>query len=266
LDHVLIELKPVGHGDQVGELQAEFVLGRGHLVVVLFRLEAEFAHDREHFAPQVLRRVHRIDGEVAALGSRAMAHIAFGVFAAGIHRQLDRVERIAGVVRRGGPAHVVEHEELGLGPEEHLVAHARRLHIGQRLLGDGARIAVVGLHRVRVQHVAEQEQGGLLVEGIDVGGREVRLQQHVGLVDGLPSGDGGAVEHGAFGQEVIVDQRQIEGDVLHLAAHVGEANVDVFDVLFLDFLIDVRRLHRRPLVRPMGGKSDPTRGPTRALR
>ena len=37
-----------------GELQAELVLGRRHFVVVLFRLEAEFAHHRQHLAAQVL--------------------------------------------------------------------------------------------------------------------------------------------------------------------------------------------------------------------
>jgi hypothetical protein len=67
-----------------------------------------------------------------------------------------------------------------------------------------------------------------------IGGRQVRTQLHVRLVDGLPAGDRRAVEHGAVVQEVVVDQIDVEGDVLHLAADVGEADVDVFDVLFLD--------------------------------
>ncbi len=59
---------------------------------------------------------------------------------------------------------------------------------------------------------------------------------HVGFVDRLPSGDGGAVEHRAVGQEVLIDQRQIEGDVLPLAARIGEAQIDELDLLVLDQL------------------------------
>ena len=39
-------------------------------------------------------------------------------------------------------------------------------------------------------------------------------------------------------EEVFVDHRQIEGDVLPLAARVGEAHIDEFDLLVLDHLQD----------------------------
>ena len=76
-------------------------------------------------------------------------------------------------------------------------------------------------------------------------GRRIRHQRHVGLVDRLPAGDRGAVEHRAFGEDVLVDQREVEGDVLPLAARIGEAEVDILDVIVLDRLQDILGgLHR----------------------
>ena len=75
----------------------------------------------------------------------------------------------------------------------------------------------------RLHHVADQDQGGLGKEGIDHRSLEVRLQQHVGLIDGLPAGDGRAIEHGAFVEEVVIDHHQVEGHMLPLAARVSES-------------------------------------------
>ena len=124
--------------------------------------------------------------------------------------------------------------------------------IGLGLLGDAARIAVVGLAGGRLEHVADDRQRGLGEERIDAGGRRIRHQVHVGLVDRLPAGDRGAVEHRAFGEGLLVDHADVEGDVLPLAARVGEAEVDVFDVVVLDRLQDIfSGLHgsRFPLLR-----------------
>jgi hypothetical protein len=91
----------------------------------------------------------------------------------------------------------------------------------------------------RLQHVADQDQRGLGEEGIDDGGLEVRLQQHVGLVDGLPAGDRRTVEHRAFVQEVVIDHHQVERDVLPLTLGVREAHVHILHFLVLDQLQDV---------------------------
>src|SRR5690606_19085528 len=79
----------------------------------------------------------------------------------------------------------------------------------------------------------------LLVERVDEGRVQVRTQLHIGLVDRLPAGDRGAVEHRAIGEEVVIDEVDVEGHVLQSAADVGEAHVDVFDVLFLDLSKDI---------------------------
>ena len=78
------------------------------------------------------------------------------------------------------------------------------------------------------------DQRGLREEGIDHGRVAIGHQRHVGVVDRLPAGDRRAVEHQAVGQGVFVDLRQVEGDVLPLAARVGEPPVDEFDFFGLD--------------------------------
>ena len=98
------------------------------------------------------------------------------------------------------------------------------------------------------------------------GGRRIRHQAHVGLVDRLPAGDRRAVEHLAFGERLLFDHRDVEGDVLPLAARIGETEIDVFHVVVLDHLQDVfggrhgmhtlSRIHdlgQREVARAIGG-------------
>ena len=214
---------------------------------MLLDLDAHLGHGAEHFRAHVLHRVLRRHGEVAALGADAVTEIAAFIFGVRIDRQFRGVELEAGVVGGGLVAHVVEHEELGFRSEEHGVADAHRLDHRLGLLGDAARVAVVGLAGGRLQHVADDDHGGLGEERIDRRGDRVGHQAHVGFVDRLPAGDRGAVEHRAFGKDFLVDHADVEGHVLPLAARIGEAQVDVFYVVVLDRFQDVfGGLHEYP--------------------
>ena len=215
------------------------MLGGSDFVMVLFRLDAHVLHDRQHFAAHVLFGVDRGDREIAALHAGTMAEVALGVFGAGVPGAFLAVDIVEGLVHADVEADIVEDEELGFRTEIGGVANARGIDIGLGGLGDGARAARIVLARQRLDHVTDQDQRGLGEEGIDHRRVQVRLQHHVGLVDGLPAGDRGTVEHGAFVQEVLVDHHQVEGDVLPLALGVGEADVDILDVLVLDQLENV---------------------------
>ena len=215
------------------------MLRGGDLVVVLLRLEAEFCHQRQHFRAHVLQRVDRRHGEVAAFGAGTVAHVAAFIMLAGVERQLAVVERIARVVGVCVPADVVEHEELGFRAEEGGVAHAGGFQEVLGLLRHHPRVAVVGGVVVRVENVAHDGERRVLEERVDARRGRVRHQKHVGLVDRLPARDRGAVEHRAVNEQILVDHREVEGDVLHLTANVGEAQVDVLDVFFLDGLEDL---------------------------
>ena len=224
-------------------------------MVVLLDLHAHRRHGGEHLAAHVLRRIERRDREVAALGLDAVAEIAAVVIGVAVRRQLGGIELEAGVVGVRHEAHVVEHEELGLRADIDRVADAGRLQEGLGLLGDAARVAVVGLARRRLEDVAGDRHRGGGEERVHAGGGRVGHEGHVRLVDRLPAGDRRAVEHDAVGEHVLVDDRDVEGHVLPLAARVGEPKVDVLDVVVLDRLEHVfRGLHGpcSPLLRLVG--------------
>ena len=190
-------------------------------------------------------RRHR---EIAAFGARPVTEIAHLIFGVGIGRQLDRVDLVAAIERRGGETDVVEYEELGLWPERGGVADAGLPHIGLRLAGDRARVALIGLVGQGLEHVAEHRQRALGEKRIDHRRGRVRHQLHVRLVDHLPTGDRGAVEHDAFGEGLLVHQLGVHGHVLHLAPRIGEAQVHELDVVVLDLLRHTLSVcHRTPL-------------------
>ena len=80
--------------------------------------------------------------------------------------------------------------------------------------------------------IAEYVYCRLCREGIKSCCGEIRLQKHIGFVDGSPSGDGGAVEHNTVRQQVFVDSRDMLRRMLQLSAHVGKAEGDIFNVVF----------------------------------
>jgi len=69
---------------------------------------------------------------------------------------------------------------------------------------------------------------------IDERRRGIGHQHHVRLVDALPAGDGRAIEHLAVLEGIGIQRMRREADVVLDAAHVGEAQVDEFDVFGLD--------------------------------
>ncbi len=144
----------------------------------------------------------------------------------------------ARVVRLGGVFDVIEHKELSLGTEEDRVANACGLHHALGFFGDAARVAVVRLAGGRLEHVTDQRHSGLGKERIDAGGRRIRHQIHVQLVDRFPTSDRRAVKHLALGKGFFFDHGDVEGDVLPLAARVGKSEIDVLHVVILDQLHD----------------------------
>ena len=178
----------------------------------------------------------RRNREIAALGAHAVAEVAALIGGVGVRRQFRRVELEARVVGVGGEAHVVEDEEFGFRTEIGDVAEAERLDVRHRLLGDRARVARIGLAGGGLHDVADDDHRRCGEERVHGDGGEIGDQRHVGLVDRLPAGDRGAVERNAFRQRLLVDDGDVEGDVLPFAARIGEAEVDVFNVVVLDLL------------------------------
>ena len=210
------------------ELHAEFVLALADLVVMLLDHHAHLGHGGEHFGAQVAFAIDRRDREVAALHRGTMAHVAFRIVLDAGLRTFLAVELIGAVVAAGAEPDTVEHEEFGFRPEEACVADAGRLQVRLGLLRGGTRIAVVWLAGRWLDDIADQDQAGLGGERVHHRGVGIRHQDHVGLVDCLPTGDRGAVEHDAVAERLFLDGGDVLRGVLPLAARIGEPQVHIF--------------------------------------
>ncbi|MCY1353484.1 hypothetical protein D9M69_398260 [compost metagenome] len=248
VDAVLQGLDFVGLLHQGVELHADFVLaGSRHFVVVNFDDQAHFFHGVAHGGTDFVVVVDRRYREVAALHARTVALVAAFDVGVGVPGSLLGVdlEHRAGDV--GLELHFVEDEELRLRADEHGVTDTGGLQVFLGALGDVARVALVALHGARLDDVADQDQGRLFGERVEHGGAVVREQDHVGGFDALPAFDGGAVEHLAGFEEVIVQRvAGRHGDVLLLAFGIGEAQVYPLHVMVFDQLL---RLVRHAVLR-----------------
>src|SRR6185437_7068440 len=86
------------------------------------------------------------------------------------------------------------------------------------------------------------DQGALHAERVDVGGRDVGNELHVGLVDRREAADGRAVEQLADGEELFINGRRGDVEVLLDTGKVGEADIKELDVCVLDELEHLGRI------------------------
>jgi hypothetical protein len=105
-----------------------------------------------------------------------------------------------------------------------------------------ARVLRVDLAVARVVDVEHHDQRPLGAERVDVGGRDVRDELHVGLVDRRETADRRAVEQLADGEELLVDARGGDVEVLLHTGKVGEADIKELHVGVLDELEHLGRI------------------------
>ena len=258
LDDVFHGHQVVGFLHQRIELGANLALaGIGHLVVVHFHFDAYFFQRLAHFRTQIVQRIQWCHREVATLHHRPVAAVAAGVFAAGIPMRFFRINLEEGVAHFIGKAHRIENEEFRFWPEEALLGDAAGLQIRFGAMRHATRIARIGLHGGRIQHIASQHQGGVSGERIDEGGGRVGQQHHVGVLDTAPAANRAAIEHLAILEQAGIDDRFGEGDMVLHAAHVGKTQVHKFDLVVFDELFELFQRHGVLRQRMEGRKQGP---------
>src|SRR3546814_20819265 len=77
-------------------------------MVMLVAGQAHFEHGGNHLAAQVDAAVDGGDGEIAALGTRTVRHVAAFIIATAVDRQFDVVERVEAAVVAEAELPVVE--------------------------------------------------------------------------------------------------------------------------------------------------------------
>ena len=236
VDDVLVLLQVVGLLGQRAKDHAQLVLTGRHFVVVLVNFHADALHCGQHLVTDVLSSVCRVDREVTAFDTRAVAHVAHFEVGVCVPSCVDCVNFEGHFVHRVRILDVVEQEEFSFRTPVGYVTDARGLQVRFRFLRCAARVTVVCFACVGLNNGAVQTDCLFCVERVDVDRVCVGHQFHVGSFDRLPACDGGTIEHETFFQEVCVNLVCHYCYVLKLATRIGEADVDILDALVFDHL------------------------------
>ena len=239
LDNVL-ELQQIVSGLGQGvELVVDLCLaGCAHLVVATLNLEANLVQCHAHCVAQVSLLVDGGDGEVTALDGGLVAQVAALFLAASVPGSLVRVNLVEHGVRLDLVAHILEDEELSLGCEERGVCNAGGLQVCLGALSNAAGVTVVGLTGAGVHDGADDDQGLLNAEGVNVCGLNIGNQLHVRLSNTLEAANGGTIKKLAVDEEIVINCLGGQVEVLLHAGHVGKSNVDEDDVFVLNEIED----------------------------
>ncbi len=215
----------------------------GDLVMMDLYLQTHFLERKTHRRTDVLECVDRGNGEVTALDAGTVPLVTLLVLGRGIPRSLQGVDGIEAAVHLVAPTDTVENEELILGSEQRVIGDAGGLQVGLGALGQGTRVALVALHRRRFNNVATDIDRRFFEKRIDDAAGRFGHQNHVRLIDALPSGDGRTVEHLAVTEQLVVDELGRNRDVLFLASRIGESEVCELDLFFFYQLQNISGCH-----------------------
>ena len=243
-DRVLQNLHPVSAFHQAVELGTDFVLAhRAHFVMMHFALDALLLHCEHHGVPNILQRVRRRHWKIAAFYRGTVTHVAALVLLPGGPRRFLGFDLAETTGHVHIPGHRVENEEFGLGTEIRGVAQTARFQVGLGAFSDGARVAVVAFSIGGFDAIAGDVEHRLIRKRVHSRTVWIGHQQHVRGLDALPPRDRGTVEEMSALELVHGERLDRHGDVLLLAAGVGEAQVHELDLLVLDQFHDVIGRH-----------------------
>ena len=233
--HILENLGGIRTLDQRIEAGADFALTGGrHFVVMNFDRHAHLLKDQTHGRADILQRIDRRHREIAALHARPMTDVAVIEYLGRVPRAFVGIDVKERTLHFHAPTHIVEDEEFRFRAKERGITHAGRFEVSLGALGDRTRAADVTLAGRRFDDIAADDEGFLFEERIHDGGGWVRHEDHVGLIDALPTGDGRTIEHLAFFEEFVVAFARRHGEMLFLALGIRKPDIDEFNFFVLD--------------------------------
>ena len=240
LHAILEDLQGIGAFGQGVELGADFALARGgHLVMVHFDFHAHPFHGHAHGGTEILQRVHRRHGEIAALDTRTVADVAFLVGLAGIPVAFGGVDLVGRAAHADTPAHVVEDEKFRFRAEIGGITDAGGGEISLGAFGKRAGIALIALAGGRFDNIAAEDHGGLFEKRVHDRGRGIGHEDHVGFVDTFPARDRRPIKHLTDLKNLGVYRTDRVGDMLFLTARIGKPQVNELDLLVFYHFHDV---------------------------
>ncbi len=215
---------------------------RAHLVVRALQDEAGVDELQRDVVAQIGLLVDRAHREVAALVRCLVREVSALLGAARVPGALLGVDRVEARVLLHLVTHVVEDVELGLGGEVGGVGDAGGGEVLLGLLGDLTRVLRVDLAVAGVVDVEDHDERPLGAERVHICRRDVGDELHVRLVDRGEAANRRAVEELADGEELLVDRRRGDVEVLLHTGQIGEADIKELDVSVLDELEHLGRI------------------------
>ena len=165
---IFVNLHAVSGFCQRAKGQTKLMLSRGNLMVVLVARQTHFQHGRNHLATDIHRAINRCYGEVAALGTWAMPHVAAFIFRTAVGGQFDIVNLVIGCAVAIFETHIVKHEEFSLWAYIDRITNASCFQIGFRTLGGRTWVAAVQFASRWLYDVAENDHHRRCGERINV--------------------------------------------------------------------------------------------------
>ena len=187
------------------------------LVVGALHDETGGLHVTHDVVTEIAEVIHGGDREVATLVLHLVAAVAAVLDPARVPGAGLGIDVVVRRVRCGVETDVVEHVELRLGGEESRVRDPGGGQICLGLASDVAGVSAVGFLRQRVVDEEIDVEGPRPSERVDEGRGGIGEQGHVRLVDLLETGDRGAVEAQALGEDLGSEGAGWNREVLHHA-------------------------------------------------
>ena len=213
-------------------------------MMVRFDDDADLPHLVDHLSAEIVVGVGRANRKVPALEAGFVTEVRL-LDARRVPRAFDRIDLVVRLMLVLLVAHLVEDEELGLGPDVARIGDARLAQMRLGLARDMTRVAREVLTRHGIDDIGDDADCGPGEERIEAGRVGVRDRHHVPLVNALPSANGRPVEPQPFLERLLVPGVDREGAMLPRPEHVDELQVHHLSLVFLRKGEEVGGLHAR---------------------
>ena len=186
-DDVLILHHIVSHRHHLIETKVNFALpGSTHFVVLALHLQTAIDQCLHHVVTDIHQMIVGRHWKVATLVTDLMAQVGTLILAT-IPFSFDAVQVEKSTLGRLVESHIVKNEKLCFGTEKRRVGDAGALQISNRFSCDVSRVATVILAGDRILDIADEIHRRQLREGILPSRLRLGHDQHVALVDALPT-------------------------------------------------------------------------------
>ena len=203
LNNVFVPHQAVGTFNQWSKTHIDFTLSpRCYFVMVTFHGDTNLLHEQHHFRANILKRIVGSYREITFFMSWFVTQV-WVFIPAGVPFCFNRIDRIKRFIRVGIVLNIVKNEKFRFRSKVGSVSNSSRFKISFRFLSDIARIAAVFFPGDRVDDITNHANRCVFHKRVHDRGGRIGNDQHVAVIDSLPSPDAGAIEPQSFFKQMF---------------------------------------------------------------